>query len=307
MIASANSNIQMDADYVLPFYIDKADVKGRAIRCQKSITGILSQHNYPAPVARLLGEALLLAALLGSGMQLKHRLIVQIKGDGALPLLVADYYADGTMRGYVECNDALYEKWTGGEEINPFLLIGQGHLAITIDHGGTSQPIQGIVPIQGKSLSGAILAYIEGSEQIMSSLKLIINQKDYDGVLQWYGAAVLIQKLGKSGDDLKKQDDDQDEGWGRAKALFHTLSDEELSDDVLTIDRLLFRLFHEDDVRVYDKISIKHGCKCDPERLKAVLQHSNPDDLHDMADENGMIELNCQFCPKKFEFNVKEL
>lgn len=306
MTSAANSNISDDSDYILPFQIDNADVMGRTIRCQKTITRILSQHNYPTPVAKLLGEALLLTALLGSGMQLKHRLILQIKGDGALPLLVADFYADGSMRGYIECNQELYDKWTGGEQVNPLLLIGKGHLAITIDHGDNSKPYQGIVPIQGESLSGAILAYIEGSEQIMSSLRLVLNQKDCDGTTQWYGSAILIQKLGKSGEDFKIQHD-QDENWSRAKALFATLSDDELSDEELTADRLLFRLFHEDGVRIFDKQSISFDCKCDPERLRAVLQNSNKNDLDEMSNEHNIIEINCQFCKNKYEFDIKDL
>ena len=310
----ANSNIKSVDDFILPFQIDKADISGRIMRSQKALSRILNQHNYPVPVARLLGEALLLVALLGSGIKLKHRMILQIKGDGALPLLVADYYADGSLRGYVECNDDLYAKWTGGDFVNPFLLIGKGYLAITIDNADGSKPYQGIVPLQGESLSAAVLAYIEGSDQIMSALKLFINQKDYNGTLQWYGAAMLIQKLGKSGDDFKASssdnpdhDDDDIEKWGRIKALFHTLSEDELCDDVLAPDRVLFRLFHEDGVRIFDKKPIHFECKCDMTRLEAVLKNSNPDDLQEMADENGIIVADCQFCKNKYQFFVKDL
>jgi molecular chaperone Hsp33 len=286
-----------------------AHITGRMIRCQKSISRILNQHNYPVPVARLLGEALLLVALLGSGMKLKHRMILQIKGDGALPLLVADYYADGAMRGYVECNDALYQKWTGGEQLNPFLLIGKGHLAITIDNADGSKPYQGIVPIQGESLSAAILAYIEGSDQIMSALKLFITQKDYDGVIQWYGAAMLIQKLGKAGTDFKTEitDSDDAEAWVRINALFHTLSEAELCDTELSPETLLFRLFHEDGVRMFEKSMIHFECKCDMSRLEAVLKNSNPTDLQELADENGIITADCQFCENKYQFSLKDL
>lgn len=307
----ANSNIQSVNDCVIPFQIDKAHITGRMIRCQKSISRILNQHNYPTPVARLLGEALLLVALLGSGMKLKHRMILQIKGDGALPLLVADYYADGAMRGYVECQEALYKKWTGGEEINPFLLIGKGHLAITIDNADGSKPYQGIVPIQGESLSAAILAYIDGSDQILSALKLFINQKDYNGVTQWYGAAMLVQRLGKAGESFKAEfiddTDDETEQWTRIKALFSTLSEEELCDEELAADRLLFRLFHEDGVRIFEEKLIHFACKCDMGRLEAVLKNSNRDDLQEMADENGLITADCQFCQNKYQFFVKDL
>jgi molecular chaperone Hsp33 len=304
-----NPNIKMIDDFILPFQIDKADIVGRVIRSQKSISRILTRHNYDKPVAQLLGEALLLVTLLGSGMKLKHRIILQIKGDGALPMLVADYYADGSLRGYVECDDALYEKWTGGDSVNPFLLIGKGHLAITIDHGDNTRPYQGIVPLEGESLANAVLAYIEGSDQILSSLKLIIQQKDYNGIKQWYGAAMLIQKLGTSGEALKGDDNnpEKDEKWTHIKALFHTLSDDELLDNDLPVDRLLFRLFHEDGVRVFDKKDIKFDCKCDKERLEAVLKHSKKEDLKEMADENGMLEVDCQFCQNKYQFFLKDL
>ena len=305
----ANSNIYSAQDCIFPFQVDMVDVTGRVIRCQKSISRILNQHNYPVPVARLLGEALLLVALLGSGMKLKHRMILQIKGDGALPLLVADYYADGSIRGYVECIDDLYQKWTGGETINPFLLIGKGHLAITIDNGDDTKPYQGIVPIQGESLSAAILAYIEGSDQIMSALKLFITQKNYNGVVRWYGAAMLIQKLGKSGIDFKTgiTNADDAEKWIRVNALFHTLSEAELCDEELAVDTLLYRLFHEDGVRIFEKSMIHFECKCDMSRLEAIFKNSNPDDLHDLADKNGIIEANCQFCENKYSFSLKDL
>ena len=305
----ANSNIKSIDDFILPFQIDKSSVNGRLIRCQKSISRILKQHNYPIPVARLLGEALLLVALIGSGLKLKHRITLHIKGDGALPLLLTDYYTDNSMRGYVEINQELYEKWTGGEQINPFLLIGKGYLAITIDNGDGTKPYQGIVPIQGESLSGAVLAYIEGSDQIMSLLKLFINQKDYDGETQWYGAAMLVQKLGKAGDDFKIEhiEADDAEKWGRIKALFHTLSEEELCDENLSPDRLLFRLFHEDGVRVFDKKSVNFDCKCDMKRLEQILKNSNPDDVLAMADDNGIIEASCQFCKNKYQFFTKDL
>jgi molecular chaperone Hsp33 len=305
----ANSNIYSVDDCVIPFQIDTAHITGRMIRCQKSISRILNQHNYPVPVARLLGEALLLVVLLGSGMKLKHRMILQIKGDGALPLLVADYYADGSMRGYVECKDDLYQKWTGGETINPFLLIGKGHLAITVDNGDDTKPYQGIVPIQGESLSVAILAYIEGSDQIMSALKLYITQKDYNGTVQWFGAAMLIQKLGKAGNDFKTEcfDNNDDETWTRIKALFHTLSDSELCDAELSPDRLLFRLFHEEGVRIFEKSMIHFECKCDMSRLEAIFKNSDPSDLQELADENGIIEANCQFCENKYHFSLKDI
>lgn len=305
----ANSNIYSVQDAVIPFQIDTAHITGRMIRCQKSITRILNHHNYPVPVARLLGEALLLVALLGSGMKLKHRMILQIKGDGALPLLVADYYADGSMRGYVECKDDLYQKWTGGETVNPFLLIGKGHLAITIDNGDDTKPYQGIVPIQGESLSAAILAYIEGSDQIMSALKLFITQKDYNGTVQWFGAAMLIQKLGKSGDNFKTQflDSFEEENWTRINALFHTLSETELCDEDLDANTLLYRLFHEDGVRVFEKNVIHFDCKCDMRRLEAVFKNSDPKDLQELADENGIIEANCQFCENKYQFSLKDI
>jgi molecular chaperone Hsp33 len=305
----ANSNIYSIEDCVLPFQIDTADVTGRMIRCQKSISRILNHHQYPVPVARLLGEALLLVALLGSGMKLKHRMILQIKGDGALPLLVADYYADGSMRGYVECKDDLYQQWTGGENINPFLLIGKGHLAITIDNGDDTKPYQGIVPIQGESLSAAILGYIEGSDQIISALKLFITQKDYNGTIQWFGAAMLIQKLGKAGDNFKTEfaNNDDTENWTRINALFHTLSETELCDTELSEETLLYRLFHEDGVRIFEKNKIHFECKCDMSRLEAIFKNSDLADLQALADDNGIIEANCQFCENKYQFSLKDL
>ncbi|MEM6603579.1 MAG: Hsp33 family molecular chaperone HslO [Pseudomonadota bacterium] len=310
VLTPANSNLLPFDDLVLPFQIEKTDVAGRFLRTQSVITEILECHNYPDMISKLLGEALMVISLIGSGMKLRHRIILQLQGDGAVPMIVAEYTAQNTMRGYAKVNQEMFERWTGGEEINPFLLLGKGHVAITIDNGPGTTPYQGIVPLEGESLSAMLLSYIEQSEQIMSSLKIYLDRVVLDeGRKVWRGGALLIQKLGKSGNDMKIEpiDSDDAEKWDRTIALFNTASQGEVLDPALKCEDLLYRLFHEDGVRVFDPHHIRFDCSCSRERLKTFLVNSDQSDLDHMADENNKIYADCQFCRTKYEFDLSEI
>ena len=264
MIEPANSNFIPFEDKVIPFQLESADVAGRFLRSQHMVTDVLDRHNYPEPIARLLGEALMVLSLIASGMKLRGRMILQIQGDGAVPMLVAEYNADGHVRGYADVNQEMFERWTGGEDVNPFLLLGKGHVALTVDNGAGTQPYQGIVPIDGKSLSAVVLRYIEQSEQIMSSLKIHLDRVKLGDKFVWRGSAMLLQKLGKAGDDFKVSavSDEENENWDRVCALFNTATQDEMLDPELAPEKLLYRLFHEETVRVFRSNDIIFKCSC---------------------------------------------
>lgn len=304
----ANSNNISYEDMVLPFQIEGADVMGRFIRSQDVIGEILERHNYPEPIARLLGEALLVTGMIGSGMKLRHRLLIQIQSDGAISMLIAEFRASGSMRGYVRFNQEMFDRWAGEGDINPFLLLGKGHIAMTVDDGENMTPYQGIVPLEGQSLSAVILRYIEQSDQILSSLKLhlekvqITNEKSV-----WRGGAMMLQKLGRAGEDFKTilPDEEALETWQRACALFYTVQNAELIDADLSPDRLLYRLFHEDGIRIFPKTSISFACSCDAKRLKVILGNNSLEDLTHMAID-GIIHADCQFCNAHYDFPLSE-
>ena len=304
----ANSNHISYEDMVLPFQIENADVTGRFIRSQDVIHDILERHNYPEPIARLLGEALLVTGMIGSGMKLRHRLLIQIQSDGAISMVIAEYRASGTMRGYVKFKQDMFERWTGGEDVNPFLLLGKGHVAMTVDDGENMTPYQGIVPLEGQSLSAVILRYIEQSDQILSSLKLHLEKISItDEKSVWRGGAIILQKLGRAGEDFKTilPDEEALETWQRACALFHTVQNDEIIDAELSPDRLLYRLFHEDGIRIFPKTSISFACSCDAKRLRVILGNNSPEDLTHMA-VDGIIHADCQFCNAHYDFPLSE-
>lgn len=306
---AANSNHQFLNGTILPFQIENVDVTGRFLRSEKTITEVLERHAYPESVARLLGEALIILALIGSGMKLRHRLILQIQGDGALPMLIAEYTAEGTMRGYVDIKQEMYEKWTGGENINPFLLFGKGHIAITIDQGAGMQPYQGIIALEGESLSASVMHYFEQSQQIISSLQIFLEHFLEDGKRFWRAGGILLQKLGRAGEDLKAAalDETQKDNWDRCCALLKTATSKETLDPNLKDTELLYRLFHEDGVRIFDASDLGFACSCSRERLESFLRGNSPEALQEMVEDDGHIHANCKFCNAKYSFTPQEL
>ena len=309
VIQPANSNFKSFEDRVIPFQLETADVAGRFLRAEQMVTEVLDRHNYPEPIARLLGEALMVLALVASGIKLRGRMILQIQGDGAVPMLVAEYSAGGDLRGYADVKQDMFERWTGGEEVNPFLLLGKGHVAITVDNGPDTKPYQGIVPIEGKSLSAVILRYIEQSEQIMSSLKIHLDRVKLDNKYVWRGSAILLQKLGKAGDDFKVSavNEEENENWERVCALFHTATQDEMIDPELEPEELLYRLFHEETVRVFDSKTIQFHCSCSAVRLKNFIVNSSLDDINHMAEDGKSIKADCQFCGAQYSFDLQEI
>jgi molecular chaperone Hsp33 len=310
----ANSNMPALKDTVIPFTLELCDVTGRFFRSQHLISQILNRHNYPDAVARLLGEALLVTGLLASGMKLRNRMILQIQGDGAISMLMAEYTAGGTMRGYAKFDADMLARWTGGDNINPFLLLGKGHVALTVDNGADMQPYQGIVPIDGQSLSAVILKYIEQSDQIMSSLIVHIQRMDVMGDdenadIIWQGGAMILQKLGKSGEDFKisPHNDNDAENWSRACALFHTVKSDEVLDSKLSPETLLYRLFHEETVRIFAPDDVSFDCSCNAQRLKDFLSTVSQQELQNMVEQDNKIHADCQICNAKYRFTVDEI
>ncbi len=310
----ANSNTPPLEDEVLPFQPEGADILGRIIRADAAVSKILEQHDYPESVSELLGEAVLLTALIGSGLKLRGKFTLQIQSDGAINLLAADYSPNGGIRGYAGFDEEKLERWTGGEKINPFLLLGAGHIVITMNNGADESPYQSIVPIEGKSLSAAILKYIERSEQILSSLKLCVRKvkrsQTETGARQ--AAAALIRKAGKAGEDNRiVADSEQDEAeWNHHALLFKTLTDDELTDRTHTIETIPYRLFHQNGVRVFEKTRIFFYCGCERERFAAFLKSMAKEELQELAEkseESGKIVTNCRFCNQKRLFSLEEL
>lgn len=289
-------------DQVLPFAIEHQDMRGRLVRLGPVLNQILDAHSYPQSVANVLAEVLALTALLGSMLKENGRLTVQAKSDGAISLLVADYFDDGAMRGYAQFDPAGVAKYGAAASLRA--LTGRGYLALTLEQGEDNDRYQGIVDLDGESLSECATVYFLQSEQTPTRLRLAA-QRDETG--WWRAGGLLLQHLSRGEDGGPRLLSlDQQEDWNRVSTLMMSVRDEELIAPNLANADLLFRLFHEEGVRVFDPTYIKRDCRCDRSRLARVLARFPEEDLAHM-EEGGMIKATCEYCNTEYQFTREEL
>lgn len=294
---------------IRPFKIEGAEVRGRAVRLGTVVDQILSKHDYPEPVARILGELLTLAALLGSVMKFEGIVTVQTKSNGPIPMMVADYErmsdTQGHLRGYAQIDEAKLK--TYGKNPSFHGMIGSkagGYLALTIDQGEHMERFQGITDLTGESLSDVARTYFENSEQTPTAMHLACERDGVTG--HWRAGGVMVQHLSRGEDGgprLLERTGAED--WERAQILLSTVKTEELVNPALDLDQLLFRLYHEDGVRVFDAEHVAMGCRCNPEKVKNVIKGFSPEDIEHVT-VDGKITVDCQFCNIRFDFDPSE-
>lgn len=292
-------------NFALPFEIERNGLRGRLVRLGDSVDGILQRHRYPAVVSALLGEALALAACLASTVKIEEGVFtLQAKGGGGpVRLLVADVTSEGALRGYVGF-DAAAVAALPAEEVSTARLFGGGHLAFTVDQGADFERYQGIVELAGESLADAVHQYFRQSEQIGSGLKLACTQGE-DG--RWRAGALLVQKLP---DDVIRRaapEDipdlvEADEGFRRALILMGSATAAEMTDATLPAEHLLFRLFHEDGVRVYDRREVVDRCRCRIDRIESVLRQFGRARVEEFK-VDGAVKVTCEFCTRERVFD----
>lgn len=307
-------------DVVVPFTLDNLESRGRAVRLGEALDSILNRHNYPEPVARLLGEAVLLAALIGSSLKFEGRFILQTQTDGPVNLIVVDLDAPDGLRGYARFDADEVQAAIEAGKTAPGELLGHGHLAMTVDQGTHMDRYQGIVALEGESLEEVAHTYFQQSEQIPTQVRLAVAELSNKGdpCPTWRAGGLLIQHMPADGGrrmaDLpgdgdfsnpETADPDFVEGdkWVEARSLLGTVSDAELADPDLSPERLLFRLYHETGVRVFEPIALEERCTCSAERIEAMLlENFTEDERSDMA-VDGEIEVVCEFCSSAYRFN----
>ncbi|NSX53560.1 Hsp33 family molecular chaperone HslO [Parasulfitobacter algicola] len=306
-------------DTVLPFQLDRSDIRGRVARLDGVLEQILSQHNYPAQIEALVAEMAVLTALIGQTMKLRWKLSLQVRGDGAARLIATDYYSpsqDGTpakIRGYASFDE---EKLIPGAD--PFSQIGNGYFAILIDQGQGTTPYQGITPISGGSLSACAETYFAQSEQIPSRFAISFGQSQRPTEkANWRAGGILLQHMpkaspfadqGGSGEAgllnaLDILDGDEGENWNRANILLDTVEELELVGPNVDPTDLLIRLFHEEQPRVFDAQPITFGCTCSSDRVRQSLSIYSARDIAHMTTDDGIVTADCQFCGAHYEFN----
>jgi molecular chaperone Hsp33 len=306
-------------DLVLPFRTVKSDVVGRVVRLGPVVHSILSRHAYPEPVSHALGEALALTAMLGSALKDEAKLILQTKTDGPLDFLVAHFEQPGPMRGQVrgyanfDKGDAALAGTRGRGDQGA--MLGHGHLAMTIDPGGGRDRYQGIVGIDREPLLAAAHEYFRQSEQLPTFIRLAVARHygpaGGSGPRSWHWRAggLMIQQLPREGgvrppptDEAEDLADDDDENWNRARHLAATVEDHELIDPMLAPERLLYRLFHEEGVRVVPPTGLAEVCRCSRERIAMYLERFGPEELADLREPDGSIAVTCEFCSRQYRF-----
>jgi molecular chaperone Hsp33 len=316
----APSAVPID-DAVLPYEVDALDVRGRLVRLGPALDEILTKHDYPAPVGKLLGEAIVLTTLLGSALKFEGRFILQAQTDGPVSFLVVDYQAPDRLRAYARFDAArLGEAQKSGMDSGA--LLGRGHLAMTIDQGPDMSRYQGLVALDGGTLEDAAHEYFLRSEQIPTRVRLAVGEewRSADGGKhRWRAGGMLMQFLPKAPERARQADLHpgdapdgievhavaEDDAWVEARSLIETVEDVELIDPELSGERLLFRLFHERGVRVFNPMVLKAQCSCSRDAVASMLQSFSPDDRAAMVKDDKVV-VTCEFCSSVYQFTPHE-
>jgi len=287
-------------DLILPFQAENARVTGRLVKLGPTVDAILSRHDYPEPVTKLLGEAVALTALLGAALKSEGKFILQASTDGPVDLLVADYHVRGQLRAYARFSPARVAALPPEGQ-----LLGHGHFAMTIDRGPDTERYQGVVPLEGESLTEAADTYFRQSEQLPTFIRLAVARAyraGSAGAWTWRAGGLLVQTLTGEGGHAGTETAFEEEDWTRARMLAETVEDHELLDPLLPPDRLLYRLFHEEQVRAYPAVPLQTYCSCSRARVEDLLRGFTSDDLKDMVVE-GEVWVTCEFCNSRYRFD----
>jgi len=308
-------------DTILPFEVAPLDLRGRVVRLGTALDDILSRHDYPAPVSKLLGEAIVLTVLLGASLKFEGRFILQTKTDGPVRMLVVDYRSPGRVRACAQFDPTAIG---GATTKSAGELMGRGHLAMTIDQGQDMSRYQGLVALLGGSLEDAAHEYFLRSEQIPTKVRLAVAEEfsaSSGGPRhRWRAGGMLLQFLPKKAERMRGPDLDpgdapegvtlpkipEDDAWVEGQSLIGTVQDLELIDPDLSSERLLYRLFHEHGVRVFKASDIEAKCSCSRDSVTNMLKSFTQDDRDHMV-QDGLISVTYEFCNTKYVFAPTEV
>lgn len=285
-------------DRILPFQLEGNAVRGRLVRLGPSIDTILHQHNYPPVVGNLLAEATAMAAALGTSLKFDGIFTLQARGEGPVSMIVADVTSDGAIRACAQYDEAALATAKPEES-----LLGHGTVVFTVDHNLSKERYQGVVALEGNSLTQAFQTYFRQSEQIPTGL-MSVARRDEAG--HWSAACLMMQRMPHEGGVDAPTDTSQEEDWHRAMMLMQTCTAEELTDAGLPSEQLLYRLFHQEGVRAYDPLDVRHECRCSRERIAALLAGMPKEDVDHMI-VDGKATVTCQFCSKSYVFDQEAL
>ncbi|CAO3405749.1 Hsp33 family molecular chaperone [Azospirillum largimobile] len=294
-------------DFVLPFQIEASRLRGRVVKLGPAIDEILTRHDYPPTVARFLAETATLAVLLASMLKYEGIFTLQTKGEGPIRLMVADVTSVGDVRAYAQFDPEAVAKAEADVEIAPAAaLLGKGYIAFTVDQGPDTDRYQGIVELYGKTLTDCVQHYFRQSEQIDTGLTVSVDREvKPDGTPgQWRTGGIMIQRLPQEQGLVAS---DKEDDWRRAMVLMASVTGDELLSTDLAASDLLYRLFHEDGVRVYEGHALRFGCRCSRERVENMLRSLPREEVQELKIDDGRVEVTCQFCSTDYHFTDADL
>jgi molecular chaperone Hsp33 len=311
-------------DTILPFEVARLDLRGRVVRLGPAVDTILTSHDYPQPVAKLLGEAIVLGVLLGTALKFEGRFILQTKTAGPVRMLVVDFMTPDKVRACARFDkDSVAEAIAVGNT-DAGAMLGHGHLAMTIDQGGDMSRYQGLVALEGGTLEDAAHEYFLRSEQIPTRVRLAVAEElraaSGGASHRWRAGGMLLQFVPRAPERARVPDLDpgdapegttphmvpEDDAWVEGRSLIETVEDVELIDPALSSEQLLYRLFHERGVRVFNSMDVRAQCSCSRESVEAMLRSFPQTDRNDMV-ENGIISVTCEFCSATYVFDPADV
>lgn len=299
-----------DDNFRQNFQLESSALRGRIVRVGTVLDTLLGAHDYPLPIAHLVGETAILALALSSMMKYEGIFTLQAQGDGPVRMAVADVTSDGAVRACASFDEERFEaareklsalKTTEGDQNHLAQYLGKGHIAFTVDQGAHTDRYQGIVALNGASMVECVQHYFAQSEQIGTGIKMAVGQRD--GL--WRAEAIMMQNMPEEGGIAPVGNLDEDD-WRRAMVLLDSCTNDEFLAPDIGASELLLRLFHEEGVRVYDRQSVYHQCRCDEARVKNILKTLNPDEIRE-ASIDGEIEMICEFCSYKYAFATQDI
>jgi len=311
-------------DTILPFEVGPLDLRGRVVRLGPAVDTILTGHDYPQPVAKLLGEAIVLGVLLGSALKFEGRFILQTKTGGPVRMLVVDFMTPDKVRACARFDKASVAEALAAGNADAGAMLGRGHLAMTIDQGGDMSRYQGLVALEGGTLEDAAHEYFLRSEQIPTRVRLAVAEElraaSGGASHRWRAGGMLLQFVPRAPERARVPDLDpgdapkgtaphaipEDDAWVEGRSLIETVEDVELIDPALSSEQLLYRLFHERGVRVFRSADLHAQCSCSRESVEAMLRSFPQNDRDDMV-ENGVIKVTCEFCSASYVFDPAEV
>ncbi|MBO6519172.1 MAG: Hsp33 family molecular chaperone HslO [Rhodospirillales bacterium] len=282
-------------DFVQTFQIEDLNIRGRLIRLDQTYAEAIKAHDYPPFIEKLVGEILVLAAVLASALKYDGVFKLQVQGDGPVSLIMADITSDGAMRACAKIREGV-DPADIAEGASIPQTLGAGHMAFTVDQGPDTDRYQGITEITGATLAECAQNYFRQSEQIETAIAITADANGPS-----HAAGLMVQRL-----PMARDGEQEEENWRRAVILMSSITNKELLDPSLSATKILYRLYHEDGIRLYEQGALRHECRCSEDRVSRTLRAFPRSEIDEMA-EDGLITVTCEFCRTDYVYDERRL